>query len=145
MHQTYSPALLQSQETDKEKWVVKNMILLKRLLLALDIWVLHMPTSDHQSGAGGENRSNFYPASAGLGGHLQALPRAAVTHCQLSTLNACSVVRRWGQVNTLIVAITGFPAAFCIFKFHFKATVLEHYLSWEWVLLSIFFNCTNLS
>lgn len=66
--------------------------------------MLHMPTLDHQSaGAGGESRSHFYTASAGLGGHLQDQPRAAVTHCQLSTLNACSVVRRWGQINTLTV------------------------------------------
>lgn len=46
---TQDQSLIRSQESDKEKWVVKKLILLKRLLPELDIWVLHMPTLNHQS------------------------------------------------------------------------------------------------
>jgi len=77
------------------------MILLKRLLLEPDIWVLHMPTFSHQSageGGGGQKKLKFCIASAGMGG-LCSIANALQLQAA-GSLGVCAAVRGQGQSNT---------------------------------------------
>lgn len=102
------------------------MILLKRLLLELDIWVLHMPSLNHQSAGWG---------GWGVQGKSKcSLPGLGRGCC--STHPGCSCwlpfpkpayAEGMGpeQLPSTSPAPKGFPAAFCRSKVHFKAITFE--------------------